>query len=114
MPSLTIYELDPTGGFCGFPAEIPGLPPADAMRQELIRRNKIIKNLENQQNIVIKRVFLRSPGSKIDNTHIISFLKEEGSKAFPIFLYRGKIIHSGSFPDFETLSQKLIEPEDKG
>ena len=59
MPELQIFEIDPTGGSCGFPAEIPGLPPADMMRQELIRRNNIVKKLENQLQIKVKRNFLK-------------------------------------------------------
>ncbi len=45
MPEFLIFELDPAGGFCGFPAEIPGLPPAETIRQELIRRNRITNQL---------------------------------------------------------------------
>ena len=106
MPELLIFEMDPTGGFCGFPAEIPGLPPADIMRQELIRRNKIVKQLQNQLNINVKRVFLRNVSFLKDET-VKSFVKQEGNKAFPVFLYGEKIIHSGSFPTFEEIAQKL-------
>ena len=108
--TLYIYELDPTGGYCGFPAEISGLPPANVIRQELIRRNKIIKMIESELKITVKRIFLRNPGS-VDNTLIKDFLKKEGNKAYPIFLSGTTIIHSGNFPDFEILSQKLTKTE---
>ncbi|MFX1298357.1 MAG: arsenic metallochaperone ArsD family protein [Promethearchaeota archaeon] len=113
MAILCIYETDPTGGWCGFPAEIPGLPPANSIRQELIRRNKIIKRLEFELKIEVKRVFLRTPGSPVDNPHVKTFLQEKGSKSFPIFLYGDEIIHSGTFPDLDTLSQKIMEKNEK-
>lgn len=106
MVPLQIFELDPTGGFCGFPAEIPGLPPADMMRQELIRRNKVVKQIENELQIEVKRIFLRTV-SYLENEIVEDFVRKEGNQAFPIFLYGEKIIHYGSFPDFETITQKL-------
>ncbi|MHA1650019.1 MAG: hypothetical protein ACTSYB_07480 [Candidatus Helarchaeota archaeon] len=106
MPELYIYELDPTGGYCGFPAEIPGLPPAELMRRELIRRNKITKQIKNQLKIDVKRIFLRKPGL-IDNPIVKAYVKETGVQAFPVFLYNNKIIHAGSFPDPEILLEKI-------
>ena len=106
MPELQIFEIDPTGGSCGFPAEIPGLPPADMMRQELIRRNKIIKKLENQLQIKVKRNFLKTVAF-LSNEIVKAFVRQKGNQAFPVFLYNNKIIHSGSFPTFEELVQKV-------
>ncbi|NVM55666.1 MAG: arsenic metallochaperone ArsD family protein [Candidatus Helarchaeota archaeon] len=106
MPDLYIFEMDPTGGYCGFPAEIPGLPPADVMRQELIRRNKVIKQLQSQLKIEVKRIFLKTV-SFLKNEIVKAFVRQEGNNAFPVFLYGEKILHSGSFPSFEEIAQKL-------
>ncbi len=106
MPELQIFELDPTGGCCGFPAEIPGLPPADMMRQELIRRNKIIKQLENQLQIKVQRNFLKTV-SFLTNDIVKDFVRQKGNQAFPVFLYGNKIIHSGNFPSFEEIGPKI-------
>lgn len=110
MPDLIIYELDPTGGFCGFPAEIPGLPPVDMMRQELIRQSRVVNQLKKQLKIEINRNFLRNAGDA-DNPIVKSFVEKYGVKAFPVFLYGDKILHSGSFPAFEELAQKIMEIE---
>lgn len=110
MPDLVIYELDPTGGFCGFPAEIPGLPPANLMRQELVRRSQIVNEIKRKLQIEIRRVFLRNAGA-IDNQIAKNFVQQEGVKAFPIVLYGSKIIHAGSFPSVEELVQKIQEVE---
>ncbi len=107
MKQLVIYELDPTGGCCGFPAEIPGLPPADAMRHELVRRNRIAKQLESELNIQVKRIFLRSPGALIESSVVKSFISAQGNNAFPVFLVDETIIHSGNFPDYETIAKKI-------
>jgi len=110
MPDLIIYELDPTGGFCGFPAEYPGLPPAEVMRQELVRRSRIANQVKKQFKIEVKRVFLRNAGT-LDNPIVKSFVQEEGIKAFPVFFYDNRILFSGNFPPFEVLSQKIKEIE---
>lgn len=107
MPELYIYEQDPTGGTCGFPAELPGFPSSACIREELIRRSKIIKQLETKFHLEVKRIFLKNPGFA-DNSLVKNLLKEQGSKALPIFLYEGKIIHFGTFPDFETLHEILL------
>ena len=108
MPDLIIYELDPTGGFCGFPAEIPGLPPVDIMRQELIRQSRVVNQLKKQLKIEINRNFLRNAGDA-NNPIVKSFVEKYGVKAFPVFLYGDKILHFGSFPPFEVISQKIRE-----
>jgi hypothetical protein len=108
MPDLIIYELDPTGGFCGFPAEIPGLPPVDLMRQELIRQSHIVNQLKKQFKIEVNRNFLRNAGAA-DNPIVKSFIEKIGVKAFPIFLYGDRILHSGSFPAYEELAHKITE-----
>ncbi len=107
MPELYIYEQDPTGGTCGFPADLPGFPSPNQIRDELIRRSKIIKQLENKLHLEVKRIFLKNPGFA-DNSVVKTLLKEQGSKAFPIFLYESKIIHFGTFPDFEILYEILL------
>jgi len=106
LPELIIYEKDPMGGSCGFPAELPGLPPALVIRQELTRRNKIVNQLKQTLKISIKRIFLKTITS-LDNEIVQNYLKEKGSQAFPIFLFRNKIIHAESFPNSEELIQKL-------
>lgn len=106
MTELQIFELDPTGGCCGFPAEIPGLPPADMMRNELIRRNKIVKQLESQLQLTVKRNFLKTV-SFLANDIVKDFVRREGNQAFPVFLYGDTIIHSGSFPPFEDIVAKI-------
>ena len=106
MSELQIFELDPTGGCCGFPAEIPGLPPADMLRQELIRRNKIVKQLENQLQIKVKRIFLKTV-SFLTHDLVKDFVREKGNQAFPVFLYSEKIIHSGSFPTLEEVVHEI-------
>ena len=108
LPELKIFELDPTGGCCGFPAEIPGLPPADMLRNELIRRNKIVKQLENQLQIKVNRIFLKTVSFLADDL-VKDFVRQKGSQAFPVFLYGEQIIHSGSFPTLEDIVQKLKE-----
>jgi len=108
MPELQIFELDPTGGCCGFPAEIPGLPPADMMRQELIRRNNIVKKLENQLQIKVKRNFLKTVAF-LSNEIVKDFVRQKGNQTFPVFLYGDKIIHSGSFPTLEVLAHEIKE-----
>ncbi len=110
MPDLIIYELDPTGGFCGFPAEIPGLPPVDVMRQELVRQSRVIDQLKKQLKIEVNRNFLRNAGAA-DNPIVKSFVEKKGIKAFPVFLYGDKILHFGSFPPFEVLDRKIREME---
>lgn len=110
MSGLIIYELDPTGGFCGFPAEIPGLLPADMMRQELIRQSRIANQIKRQLKIDVKRIFLRNAGD-LDNQIVKNFIQKEGIKAFPVFLYEDKILFSGSFPAFEVLAEKIKEIE---
>ncbi len=106
LSELVIYEKDPMGGTCGFPAELPGLPSASFIRQELIRKNKIVKQLENSLKISVKRIFLKTL-TAINDLLVQNYLKEKGNQAFPIFLYNKRIIHSGNFPDFETLSTKI-------
>ena len=106
MPKLYIYERDPTGGTCGFPAEIPGLPSADFIRQELIRRNKIVKQIESTMKIEVKRIFLKNAGFA-EGPLVKSFLRDKGSDALPIFIYKGTIIYHGNFPEFEILCQKI-------
>jgi hypothetical protein len=108
ISDLVIYELDPTGGFCGFPAEIPGLLPADRMRQELIRRSRVTNQIKKHFKIEVKRIFLRNAGA-LDNQIVKIFIQKEGIKAFPVFFYDNKILFSGSFPSFEVLAQKLKE-----
>jgi len=107
---LIIYELDPTGGFCGFPADIPGLPPAEIMREELVRQSQIVNQIRKQFAIEVKRIFLRNAGA-LDNQIVKSFVQKEGISAFPVFLYNNEILFSGSFPPFEVLAQKIQEKE---
>ncbi|HUY00276.1 MAG TPA: arsenic metallochaperone ArsD family protein [Candidatus Deferrimicrobium sp.] len=106
MPELFIFEMDPTGGCCGFPADIPGLPPAEIMRQELVRRNRIANQVKSQLKIDVQRIFLRN-ASLLENKTVKAFVEKEGMKAFPVFLYGEKIIHCGNFPDFEIIAEKL-------
>jgi hypothetical protein len=108
MPELFIFEMDPTGGCCGFPADIPGLPPAEIMRQELIRRNRIANQIKNQLKIEVQRIFLRN-ASLLENKIVKDFVQKEGIKAFPVFLYGDKIIYSGNFPDFEIIAETLLK-----
>jgi len=109
---LYIYEKDPTGGLCGFPADIPGVPSADIIRNELIRRNRIIKKIEKLIDIKIERIIIKNI-SQIDNQLVKELLSEKGKEAFPIFLYNNRIIYYGKFPDDMTLitqfkQEKLI------
>ncbi|MHA1268030.1 MAG: arsenic metallochaperone ArsD family protein [Candidatus Helarchaeota archaeon] len=107
MPTLFIFELDPIGGFCGFPAEIPGLPSAEVMRQELIRRSQIIKELKRQfENLQIHRIFLKTV-IFLKNPIVKGFIQQKGKEAFPVFLLDDHIIHSHSFPDFEDIAKKI-------
>ena len=107
MDKIIIFELDLTGGTCGFPAKIPGIPSADQIRNELIRRNKVVKNIESTFNIEIKRNFLRNI-SYLENELVKNHVTKYGIKSMPIFLFNEKnIIHSGSFPDFDVLENKL-------
>lgn len=108
LPDLIIYELDPTGGFCGFPADIPGLAPADMMREELVRQSQVVNQLRKQLKIEINRNFLRNAGD-VDSPIVKSFVEKHGAKAFPVFLYGDKILHFGNFPDFEELVRKINE-----
>jgi Arsenical resistance operon protein ArsD len=110
MSELTIYELDPMRGHCGLPAEIPGLPPVDMMREELIRQSRVVNQLKKQLKIEINRNFLRNAGDA-DNPIVKSFVEKHGVKAFPVFLYGDTILHSGSFPAFEELAEKISEIE---
>ncbi len=107
MDKLEIFELDLTGGTCGFPANIPGIPSADQIRTELIRRNKGVKSIENKFNIKIKRTFLRNI-SYLDNEFVKNYISKNGIKSMPIFLFNeNEIIHSGTFPDLDEF-EKII------
>ena len=106
MPKLLIYELDPTGGTCGFPAPIPGQPSVNSLRNELIRRSKITKEIRIKLKIEVERVLLKNI-SFLENQTVKELLKNEGRKSFPIFFYENKIIHWGNFPDTEIIIQKL-------
>ncbi|MHA1379741.1 MAG: arsenic metallochaperone ArsD family protein [Candidatus Helarchaeota archaeon] len=106
MSKLYIYELDITGGTCGFPASVPGQAPVNIIRNELIRRNKITKDIKNQLNINIERIILKNI-SFLDNDLIKDLLKKEGIRAFPIFLLDGEIVHRGNFPDSKLIILKI-------
>lgn len=107
MNELIIFEMDLTGGTCGFPAPIPGLKPADQIRNELIRRNRIINNLKSTFNIEIERIFLKNV-SFLNNEIVKNFIFNQGIDAMPVFLLDGnKIVHHGSFPDLDIISQIL-------
>ena len=102
MTILTIYEKDLTGGTCGFPANIPGMPSAEQIRNELIKRNRVIKQIEKSFDIKVNRIIIKNI-SQIQDTKVKELLFKEGNKAFPIFILKNKIIHFGSFPEFEVI-----------
>ena len=106
MSKIIIYELDMSGGTCGFPAPIPGQPPVNKMRNELIRRSRITKRIRSELGIEVDRVILKNI-SFLDNEIVKDYLNKEGRSAFPVFLYKEKIIYSGDFPDFEVLHKLL-------
>ncbi len=106
MLKLYIYELDPTGGTCGFPAPIPGQRSVNSLRNELIRRSRVVKDLKNKLKLDVERVLLRSVSFLKDET-VKNLLKTEGIKSFPVFIYNNKIIHYGTFPDIGTLIDKM-------
>ena len=107
MAKLKIFELDLTGGTCGFPAKIPGIPSADQIRNELIRRNKVVKSIESKFNVKIERNFLRNI-NYLENEFVKNHVTKNGIKSMPIFLLNDKnIVHSGSFPDFDVIENKI-------
>jgi len=107
MDELKIFELDLTGGTCGFPAKIPGIPSADQIRNELIRRNRAVKDIESNFNVKIKRNFLRNI-SYLEDELVKSHVTKNGIKSMPIFLLNNKdIIHTGSFPDYDAIETTL-------
>ena len=106
MSKLFIYELDPTGGTCGFPAPIPGQSSVNSLRNELIRRSRIVKDLRNKLKLDVERILLKSVSFLKDET-VKDLLKNEGIKSFPVFIYEKKIIHYGDFPDTEIINKKL-------
>ena len=107
MDKIKIFELDLTGGTCGFPAKIPGIPSADQIRNELIRRNKVVKSIESKFNVKIERNFLRNI-SFLENEFVKNHVTKNGIKSMPIFLLNEKdIIHSGSFPEFEVIKTMI-------
>ena len=107
MDELVIFELDLTGGTCGFPAPIPGMSSADQIRNELIRRNKVIRVLKGQLNISIERKFLKNI-SFLDEEIVKTLVFNQGVESMPVFLFNGnKIIHYGSFPGVKELSSTI-------
>lgn len=80
------------------------------MRQELVKRSRVVNQIKKQFNIEVKRVFLRNAGA-LDNQIVKNFIQKEGIKAFPVFLFNDEILFSGSFPPFEVLAQKIKENE---
>ncbi|MHA1300679.1 MAG: arsenic metallochaperone ArsD family protein [Candidatus Helarchaeota archaeon] len=108
MVKLFIYELDLTGGTCGFPASIPGQAPADTIRNELIRRNRITKEIKKKLNIKVERILLKSV-NYLNNEIVKDLLKKEGIRALPVFMLEEKIIYSGNFPQAEIIIQKIKE-----
>ena len=104
MDELVIFELDLTGGTCGFPAPIPGIGTADQIRNELIRRNKVVRELKASFELNIERKFLKNI-SFLDDEKVKTFIFDHGIKKMPVFLLNGtKIIHFGSFPDAKELA----------
>lgn len=106
MKNLFIYELDLTGGTCGFPAQIQGQAPVEAIRNELIRRSRITTEIKNKLKIDVQRIILKNIGL-LDNEIVKNFIKIEGIKAFPLFFFNNKIIHFGNFPEFEIIKKKI-------
>jgi len=47
MSKLIIFEIDPTGGTCGFPAPLLGQSSTNVIRDELIRRSRITREIKN-------------------------------------------------------------------
>ena len=109
MYDLVIFELDLTGGTCGFPAPIPGIGTADQIRNELIRRNRVIRQLNAHLNLSIERKFLKNI-SFLDNEIVKNFVFNQGIKSMPVFLLNGKrIIYYGSFPDAKILLDLILK-----
>ncbi|MHA1230245.1 MAG: arsenic metallochaperone ArsD family protein [Candidatus Helarchaeota archaeon] len=108
MKELKIYERDLTGGLCGYPAEIPGMPSAEEIRKELIRRNGAVRKVEKELGVKVDRIVVRMP-SQIENKIVKDLLESEGIKAMPVFVLNKKIMHYGNFPGGDKLVKMIRE-----
>lgn len=105
---MRIWEGDPLGDCgCGCSPVSVSMSMAQRIMDEIKQQNATVEQLKsefNQIKVVRDMVNLRRPRSGYPD-HVREILNRDGRP--PLFFFDGKLIHSGTFPNYVEL-KKLV------